>query len=97
MLSIRPAALRDGETPRAPIPFDDDVGSAIINWLGAQPSEAEPVPEDALSTHSTTLIESSASNPKPSDPHMTEELLAAVKRGTIPVVNILLDKVDVNA
>lgn len=98
MLSIRTAALRnDGDnSSRFPLPFDDDVGSAIINWLDAQPSEVEALsPIETMSTLSTALVGESI--PKPSDPHLTQELLAAVRRGSIPVVSILLDRVNVNA
>lgn len=74
--------------------FDDDAGSAIMGWVDALESE-QSIASDMISVSSSTFVHPTVV--KDSDPHLTEELLAAVKRGTIPVVKLLLEYVNVNA
>jgi len=73
--------------------FDDDVGSAIVDWAEAlteHPAPSETASLSNLSMSQQTIL-------KETDPHLTDELVGAVRRGTIPVVKLLLERVDVNS
>ncbi|KAL4897600.1 ankyrin repeat-containing domain protein [Aspergillus ambiguus] len=98
ILIIKTTELKNkGEAPKSIAHrFNDDVGSAIIDWVKAQPDESENLTKsESGSVSSDTLTQQQT--PKAPDPHMTEELLGAVRRGTTPVVSLLLNNVDVNA
>lgn len=94
MLKI--ATLRNNSDMRAlsvPREFDDDAGSAIMGWVEALGSE-QPTIFDKGSVSESTVRQQTTT--KESDPHLTEELLGAVRRRTIPVVKLLLECVSVD-
>ena len=76
--------------------FDDDAGSAIMRWVQAQPHD----PEDVVGSETSSIVSAAStqqSTPKIFDPQLIDELLGAVRRGSIPVVTLLLKNVDVDA
>jgi ankyrin repeat protein len=94
MLKI-PAIRNDSDRPARLVTreFDDDAGSAIIRWAEAVSEQAGN--SDTVSVSAPTVIQQTAI--ERSDPHLTEELLAAVRRGSVPVVKLLLECVSVDA
>ncbi|KAE8423773.1 ankyrin repeat-containing domain protein [Aspergillus pseudocaelatus] len=74
-------------------PFDDDAGSAIVLWANTVQSQSLLI--DGTSTSSTQTL-SRPGTPRPADPELARELFEAVKRNSIPLVEYLLDRVDIN-
>ena len=96
MLKI--AAIRSNTSDEPALPatreFDDDAGSAVLRWVKELESE-QSKGSDTVSVVPSTIIQPATT--KDSDPHLTEELLGAVRRGSIPVAKLLLECVNVDA
>lgn len=73
--------------------FNDDAGSAIALWADTVQSQSLSI--DSTSSSSSQTL-SRPGTPKPGDPKLTGELFEAVKRNSIPLVEYLLDRVDIN-
>lgn len=83
--------MRSLSVPRE---FDDDAGSAIMGWVEALGSQQSTISDKGSISESTVRQPTTT---KESDPHLTEELLGAVRRGTVSVVKLLLECVSVDA
>lgn len=75
--------------------FDDDAGSAISDWVGVRLEWEKSAKADTVSLATQSFVQPATT--KKSDPHLTEELLGAVRRGTVPVAKLLLECVHVDS